>query len=300
MQDATADASIAQRLLADGRAAHAELYDRYGAPLYAYCYSMLESQEQAAGAVGATFMIAVGRLGRLRDLARLRPWLYAVARNECRYRINAAHAGSGQARSALADAGSRQDIQRAQDGGGNSEPQRAGDVEPSVATEPGHAAMIVAAAIRSLGLDDREVVELCLRHNVFGPDLADVLGMPLGRAYATVTQARVKLRRAVGTLLVAYRGREDCSDLAGMLVDWDSEPTALMSRRVRRHIGLCYTCRDRERRELQGGALAALLAESAQPAPPSELRDDVLQLLANVTLTMTFSQQVSLDHLVLE
>ena len=286
MQDATADAGIARRVLAGERAAHAELYDRYGALLYAYCYSMLDSQEQAADAVGVTFIIAVGQLGRLHDLARLRLWLYALARNECRYRVNA-RAGSDNARSALGDAGGRRGIQQAQDGGRSSKALRAGDVEASEAAESGHAAAIVAAAIRGLTLDDREVVELCLRHHVLGPDLADVLGMPLGRAYEAVTRARVELRRALGTLLVAFRGREDCSDLAGMLADWDGERTALVIRRVRRHIGCCDTCRDRERRELQRETLAAFFAESAKSAPPPELRDDVLRLLGSVSPEMT-------------
>lgn len=286
MQDATADAGIARRILAGERAAHAELYDRYGAPLYAYCYSMLESQEQAADAVGVTFIVAVGQLGRLRDLARLRPWLYALARNECRHRLNARD-GSGQARSAPGDAGSTRAIQRAQDGGRYSKALRAGDAEPAAAADSGHAAAIVAAAIRGLTLNDREVVELCLHHHGLGPDLADVLGMPLGGAYEAVTRARVELRRALGTLLVAFRGRGDCSDLAGMLADWDGETTALMIRRVRRHIGCCDTCRDRERRELQRETLAALFAESVAPAPPLGLRDDVLRLLGSVSPEMT-------------
>ena len=39
-----------------------------------------------AGAVRDTFVIAGASVSRLRDPGRLRPWLYSVARNECRRR----------------------------------------------------------------------------------------------------------------------------------------------------------------------------------------------------------------------
>ena len=40
-----------------------------------------------------TFVIAAGKLGGLRDPRKLRPWLYAVARNECHRRLRAAEVG---------------------------------------------------------------------------------------------------------------------------------------------------------------------------------------------------------------
>lgn len=71
-----------------------------------------------------------------------------------------------------------------------------------------------------------------------------------------------------------------------MLANWSGAPTALVDRRVRRHIEYCHTCRDRERHELQSTAVANSLARPAQSAAPAGLRDDVLQLLAAVTLDM--------------
>ena len=272
MQDAVADAAIARRVLARDPAGYADLYDRHAAPLYAFCYTMLGDRERAAAALGMTLMVAVCRLGELRDPDRLRPWLYALARNECRCRAHG-RAGPGLAGFASAGAG------RVRDGGHGSQAPRAQEGEPLAAAELSHAA-IVAAAMRGLSLDDREAVELCLRHHLAGLDLADVLGMPARRAHAVVTRASVRLRPVLGTLLVARWGREDCPDLAGMLVGWDGQATAMLNRRVRRHIGYCDTCRARERRELPSGGLAGLLAETAQPAPPPGLRDEVLRELA--------------------
>ena len=64
----------------------AEAYDRYAASLHAYCHSMLPGPE-AAEVVQDTFIIAVSKLGGLRDPDRLDAWLHAVARNECLHRL---------------------------------------------------------------------------------------------------------------------------------------------------------------------------------------------------------------------
>jgi RNA polymerase sigma factor (sigma-70 family) len=65
-------------------------YDRYAPSLYAYCQSLLTEPADAADAVQDTFIIAAGKLSALRARDRLRPWLYAVARNECRRRLRSA------------------------------------------------------------------------------------------------------------------------------------------------------------------------------------------------------------------
>ena len=76
-----------------------EAYDRYAAPLYTYCRFMLpdpDPLDRAALAVQDTFIIATARLQELRDPDRLRPWLHAVARNECQRQLGPAGSqGSG-------------------------------------------------------------------------------------------------------------------------------------------------------------------------------------------------------------
>ncbi len=70
----------------DGLAA---AYDRYAPALDAYCRSLLGERAGAGDAVQDTFIIAAAELGGLREPGRLRPWLYAVARNECHRRLRA-------------------------------------------------------------------------------------------------------------------------------------------------------------------------------------------------------------------
>ena len=281
MPDSAADVAIAERVLDGELTGYAELYDRHAAHLYAYCYSMLGDEEQAVGALGMTFMIAVGRLGQLSDSDQLRPWLYALARSECRHHRRHGHAGWGPIVFTSVDLNKLSDAGPSQDPGSGNGPSWAQDRELLSAARCSNAETLTAA-MRTLSLRDREAVELCLRHNLIGPDLADVLGMPAGRVHRVVTRAYARLQRALGTLLVARWGRENCPDLDGMLAGWDGQPTAMVRRRVRRHIGVCDTCRAREWRELPPGALAGLLAESPPPPPPAGLRDEVLRALAEV------------------
>jgi RNA polymerase sigma factor (sigma-70 family) len=83
------DAQMVEAILAGQEAGLAAVYDRYAASLYDYCHSLLAEPADAAAAVQDTFIVAADGLGGLRDPARLRPWLYAVARNECRRRLRA-------------------------------------------------------------------------------------------------------------------------------------------------------------------------------------------------------------------
>jgi RNA polymerase sigma factor (sigma-70 family) len=83
------DAEMVEAILAGREAGMAAAYDQYAPGLYGYCRSLLGEPADAADAVQDTFIVAAGRLGGLRDPGRLRPWLYAVARNECRRRLRA-------------------------------------------------------------------------------------------------------------------------------------------------------------------------------------------------------------------
>src|SRR6202008_724894 len=83
------DSEVAAAIVAGDPDGLAEAYDRYAAPLYTYCRSLLREPADAADAVQDTFVIAASKLAGLRDRNRLRPWLYAVARNECHRRLRA-------------------------------------------------------------------------------------------------------------------------------------------------------------------------------------------------------------------
>jgi hypothetical protein len=97
------DRELVAAIVAGGRDGLAEAYDRYAAPLYAYCRLILPDSQapgEAASAVADTFIIAAVKLQELRDPDQLRSWLHAVARNECLRQLGAAAAVTGATGSA--------------------------------------------------------------------------------------------------------------------------------------------------------------------------------------------------------
>jgi RNA polymerase sigma factor (sigma-70 family) len=232
-------------------------YDRYAPSLYAYCQSLLTEPADAADAVQDTFIIAAGKLSALRDQDRLRPWLYAVARNECRRRLRSA--------------GSAARLDEA--AGVTDEPTDLGaDLEQAELRE------VVWSALAGLSPIEREIIELNLGHELDGADLADALGVPRNHAHAMASRARAHFEAALGVLLVARAGRDACPELGGMLEGWDGRLTVLLRKRVGRHIRHCGVCGDRQRRELSPVALLSVLPMAALPAA---LRHQVLGLLSD-------------------
>jgi DNA-directed RNA polymerase specialized sigma24 family protein len=92
------DRELVAAIVAGNPEGLAEAYDRYAAPLYAYCRFMLPDPDPLGGAarvVRDTFIIAASRLPELRDPDRLRSWLHAVARNECLRHLGSTAGQSG-------------------------------------------------------------------------------------------------------------------------------------------------------------------------------------------------------------
>ena len=90
------DREIVEAIVDGDLSGLAAAYDEYAESLYGYCRWMLAEPEDAADAVENTFVIAAGRLDRLRDPRKLRPWLFAVARNECHSQLRASEVGLGE------------------------------------------------------------------------------------------------------------------------------------------------------------------------------------------------------------
>ena len=86
-QEVQHDREIAAAIKAEDPAGIAMMYDEHAADLYDYCHWMLHDSADAAEALKDTFVIAATTLSELAGPAKLRPWLFALARNEGRRRI---------------------------------------------------------------------------------------------------------------------------------------------------------------------------------------------------------------------
>ena len=85
--DAEHDRQVVLAITAGDPAGIAMAYDRYAAALYGYCHWMLHDSVDAAESLQDTFVLAATTLSDLPEPSKLRPWLFALARNECRRRI---------------------------------------------------------------------------------------------------------------------------------------------------------------------------------------------------------------------
>src|SRR5579864_6839174 len=141
------DPEVVAAIVAGDPAGLAEAYDRYAMPLYSYCRSMLREPADAADAVQDTFLVATAKLRDLRDPARLRSWLYAVARNECLRRLRAGNALSGLEEAA--------DV-----------PAQTSEI--GLTAERADLQLLVRAAINGLNPRERDVIELSLVHELDG------------------------------------------------------------------------------------------------------------------------------------
>jgi len=250
------DGEIVAAIAAGDPAGLAAAYDDYAPALYGYYRTLLSDPADAADAVVDTYLVAVVKLDGLQDPDRLRPWLYAVARNECFRRLRA-HGVSAPPATAVAVTSN----------------------DPDLALDPERAELrdLVVDALSGLNPGDREVIELNLRHVLDGDDLADALGVSRKQAHALVSRARAQFEGSLDALL-AVRSSGECAELEGILAGWDGELAGVLFKRVNRHVDSCDVCGARKRRELSAAMLLSMLPMVAIPA---SLREQVFRLASD-------------------
>jgi RNA polymerase sigma factor (sigma-70 family) len=213
-----------------------------------------------------TFVIAASALAGLRDQNRLRPWLYAVARNECHRRLRAAAAHATAPLEVMPDVT---------------------DATADVSGEVSRAELraLLRSAVRGLSASDQDLIELQLRQGLDVAEIAAMLGVSRNHAHALLSRARDQLETSLGALLVARTGREGCAGLSALLEGWDGQLTVLMRKRINRHIERCPVCAERKRRELAPALLLGMAPLAALPiaAMPAGLRAQVLRLASSNT-----------------
>jgi RNA polymerase sigma factor (sigma-70 family) len=159
-----------------------------------------------------TFVIAASSLAGLRGQHRLRPWLYAVARNECHRRLRAR---ATQVTTPLDEMPDVTDTSADVSGEAEREELRA----------------LVRSAVRGLNAGEQDLIELQLRQGLDAAEIAAVLGVSRNHAHALLSRARGQLEISLGALLVARSGREDCAALNAMLEDWDGRHAGIRPER---------------------------------------------------------------------
>ena len=185
-----------------------------------------------------TLAVAQAYIVRLADSESLGPWLYSLARTECRRRraVSAAETDEAPVRPSQRDADSR---------------------------------LMAWNAVMSMAADEFEALDLACRHDV---DLALVLGLSAEEAQALLVWARQSLEWALGAEILVSRGHA-CPDRAEVLAGWAGTMTPSLQQRVLEHAAACEVCGPKLPRNVSAARVFALLPA---PALPPLARAEVL------------------------
>jgi DNA-directed RNA polymerase specialized sigma24 family protein len=240
------DQQLVTALRTRSAGALADLFDAYGDRLFRYCWGMLRSREIALTALRDTFSVAIANIARLADAELLEPWLYSLARAECRRRRPVAQADEPPARPSQPDAEAR---------------------------------LVAWNAALSLAPAEREVLDLACRHEA---DLSLVLGLPPLDVRTLLSGARLSLQQALGTEILISTGSHDCPDRAAVLHGWAGTVTPELRERVLQHAAGCQVCGPNLPRSVSAERVFALLPD---PALPAGARTEVLGFFASPRLS---------------
>jgi DNA-directed RNA polymerase specialized sigma24 family protein len=174
------DREMVTALRAGDQLAIGQIYDTYGARVYAYCYDLLADHELAADALRDAFIVANNRIRELANPDELGAWLYALTRNE------AFRHGVSDDIPADAAQGTRGD-------------------------KFARAALDVYAMLPP---ETREILDLAFRHRMVDGDLALVLDMSEEQVAQIVNEAQNDLENGLTAVLANRVGDPRCAEIA--------------------------------------------------------------------------------------
>jgi RNA polymerase sigma factor (sigma-70 family) len=207
------DELLARLVASGGERPFRALYERYHAPLYRYCYSLVRNEADAQDALQSTFTRALVALREGRRNAPLRPWLYRIAHNESISLLRARRPVAPESDHELL-------------------------VAPAASTEERAAER---ARLQLLLVDLGELAEraraaLVMRElsGLSHEEIATALGISVGAAKQAIFEAR-------SALFELAEGREmACGTVRRKLSDGDRR--VLRGRGVRAHLRDCVSC----------------------------------------------------------
>ncbi|MEV8093734.1 sigma-70 family RNA polymerase sigma factor [Kitasatospora sp. NPDC085879] len=240
-------------------------YGQHVDGLFTYCLSVLCEHDAAVAAVAEVRDLALRHGARLADPALRRAWLYALARHCCLRRLesgpDAAFAGTAAREPAAAPAPAGVPSGRRAHAGagpaGKGRAGKAGAVAGGIGRGGAPGAAVLAQRREELarlawpeaagtGPEQREALELAVRHGLAPGEVAAVLALPVPAAEELLETAAAEVGRTRAALLVLAAG--DCPELAqlgGAGADgrsgWVLGPA--LRRELVQHVVACPTCR---------------------------------------------------------
>ncbi|MFC5145005.1 BACON domain-containing protein [Streptomyces aureoversilis] len=213
-------------------------YDPHLDGLFTYCLSVLCEHDAATAALGEALALAEKRAERApADEELRRSWLYALARWACLRRLVAPE-----------------------------NPDAPGSEPPAQPDSYRRAELALLAWPEAAGTtaEQREALELAVRHGLTAPEVAAVLGLETEDARALMSSAACEVERTRTALAVVESGR--CPVVARFAGDTQVLLGAALRRELVRHVDDCADCRRTAERSTAGEPWPGTTASSA-PLP---------------------------------
>ncbi|MFF3612837.1 hypothetical protein [Streptomyces sp. NPDC002580] len=266
-------------------------YEPYLDGLFTYCLSVLCDHDAATAALGDALALAERRGPRgPESAADRRAWLYALARWSClrklteaRRRRQAAHATGrhspqrgdlrGAGKGPREEAGSEDALRAAADrraAGALSVAPVTEEVQTHRRHELGLLAWPEAAGTTP---EQREALELAVRHQLAAHEVAAVLGMDLVAARELLASAACEVERTRAALAVVETGA--CPSVARLTGDNQLVLSTTLRGELVRHVDDCPRCRRTAERAVPGSWPGTSVTPAALPvlrAPQAALR----------------------------
>ncbi|OKK02856.1 hypothetical protein AMK26_25155 [Streptomyces sp. CB03234] len=239
-------------------------YEPYLDGLFTYCLSVLSDHDVATTVLGDVLAISERQFGRCPggDTER-KAWLYALARWACLRELGeqrrrgkrqgqAQRQGPGQTQGQGQGPGQTQGPGQGAHAGRPDVPCTDPPVPPETA-EQRHRELALLAWPEAAGTtpEQREALELAVRHQLSAPQVAAVLGMEAFAARELLSAAACEVERTRAALAVVETG--SCPAVARLTGDNRVLLSAALRRELVRHVDDCPLCRRAAERAGAGG-----------------------------------------------
>ncbi|WP_066952052.1 sigma-70 family RNA polymerase sigma factor [Streptomyces lushanensis] len=227
-------------------------YEPYLDGLFTYCLSVLCDHDDATAVLGDTLSIAERQHGRCpSEEGERKAWLYALARWACQRKLTEQRRHRPGAHSA----------HRAP------EPAPAAEVPPETAARHRRELALLAwPEAAGTTPEQREILELAVRHRLGPREAAAVLSLRLPAARELLASAACEVERTRAALAVVDSG--DCPSVARLTGDSQVLLSAALRRELVRHVDDCPRCRRTAERAEAAGPWPGSPAAPVPPAAP--------------------------------
>ncbi|WP_432098485.1 BACON domain-containing protein [Streptomyces sp. WAC 04229] len=237
----------AARSLAQRPPARQAAYDAYLDGLFTYCLSVLCDHTAATAALGDVLALAQRRGNRGPGSAQdRRAWLYALARWACLRRLTEAK----QKRQSSHAAGRPTSTSTSTS---DTTSEAAATDTPDDETRQRHRGELAQLAwpeAAGTTPEQREALELAVRHRLAPHEVAAVLGMDLAATRELLASAACEVERTRAALAVVETGT--CTGVARLTGDNRYVLSAALRRELVRHVDDCPRCRRTAERAIPG------------------------------------------------